>query len=230
MTDVAESTIELSADDLLTIYYPQAVATSDIQRLATALRKQGWREVVSGLNELTIQFDSATELPQQAKARLIDWLEQHQTQALLTSSAAQPTIEIPVCYEPGYALDLEWLNERLGISAARLMQLHTAQELTVQLIGYLPGFAYCGTNNADLEIERLTNPRERVAAGSVGIANRQTGIYTLPGPGGWPIIGRTPIELFHTDRQQPAVLLPGHRVRFYAISSDEFEQLSGAPL
>jgi len=226
LLNVATELIQLSTDDLLTIDCAGSFNVAEIQRLAAALRNEGWLEVVAGFTELCVQFDSTVELPQQAKARLETWLEQHQANAISARCSDHRTIEVPICYDHQYAHDLPWLSERLGIDEPEVIRLHSSKQLTVQLIGYLPGFAYCGENDPRLDVERLPSPRERVAAGSVGINFSHTGIYTLPGPGGWPIIGCTPMRLFWPKNEQPAVLLPGHRIRFQPITSDEFIQLS----
>lgn len=138
-------------------------------------------------------------------------------------------VEIPVCYEGEFAPDLERLAVWSGMSVSEIIAHHTGPEYRVYLIGFLPGFAYMGTVDARLAAPRLARPRERVPAGSVGIAGLQTGIYPLESPGGWNLIGRTPLRLFDPQRAEPVLLRPGDRVRFRAISPAEFHQMEQAP-
>lgn len=138
-------------------------------------------------------------------------------------------VEIPVCYEGDFAPDLEQLAAWSGMTIPDVVALHTGAEYRVYLIGFLPGFAYMGTVDARIAAPRLARPREQVPAGSVGIAGRQTGIYPLESPGGWNLIGRTPLQLFDPQRPEPVLLRPGDRVRFRAIGAEEFHQMEQRP-
>jgi inhibitor of KinA len=106
------------------------------------------------------------------------------------------------------------------------MQMHCSKTYRVFMLGFLPGFAYMGTVAGDLVMPRRETPRIKIAAGSVGIAGRQTGIYPFESPGGWNIIGRTPLKMFDVNRADAALLKPGDRVQFYPISQTEFEVIS----
>src|SRR5690606_13568554 len=112
------------------------------------------------------------------------------------------------------------------ITAATVIELHGAAIYQVHLIGFTPGFAYLGGMPQQLAVPRKASPRNKVTAGSVGIAGEQTGIYPLDTPGGWQIIGRTPLRLFDTNREQPALLKAGDRVVFQAIDHELFERFS----
>jgi inhibitor of KinA len=136
--------------------------------------------------------------------------------------------QIPCCYE--LQLDLARVAAHTGLSAEAVIRLHTATEYTVYAIGFCPGFPYLGYLPAELSgVPRLETPRVRVEAGSVGLTGRQTGIYTEPRPGGWNLIGRTPLELVHVaDGYFP--LRTGDRVRFTRIDETEFQRLLGQRL
>jgi inhibitor of KinA len=129
--------------------------------------------------------------------------------------------EIPVCYEAPYGPDLQWVAEQKGLTPSTVIELHTAMVYRVYMIGFLPGFPYLGTLDRRLEIPRKPQP-VRVPAGGVGIAGMQTGIYPLNSPGGWQIIGRTPVALFDPHAESPTRLQAGDRVRFFAIPAKEF--------
>ena len=138
-------------------------------------------------------------------------------------------VEIPVCYEGDFAPDLERVVAWSGMTVSEIIAHHSGPEYRVYLIGFLPGFAYMGAVDERLAAPRLARPRERVPAGSVGIAGVQTGIYPLESPGGWNLIGRTPLLMFDGQHTAPTLLQPGDRVRFYAVSLEQFYQIqSGA--
>lgn len=130
---------------------------------------------------------------------------------------------IPVCYQGDFAPDLNEISDHIRISAADLVTLHTAKSYRVFMLGFVAGFAYMGTLDSRLESPRKDTPRLRVPAGSVGLAGLQTGIYPTEAPGGWQIIGRTPLEMFSPERDNPTLLKPGDSVRFRAISKDEYQ-------
>jgi len=135
---------------------------------------------------------------------------------------------IPCCYD--LALDLPRVAQHTGLTHEAIIRLHTSVEYTVYAIGFCPGFPYLGYLPAELcGVPRLESPRQRVEPGSVGLTGRQTGIYPLPRPGGWNLIGRTPLELVNVaDGYFP--LKPGDRVRFTAIDEAAFQQLRGRRL
>lgn len=134
------------------------------------------------------------------------------------------TVVIPVCYDSELALDLVETAEELGLSVASLVEKHTAMSYRCYALGFLPGFAFLGRLPDELVIPRLARPRERLPAGSVAIAEQQTTVYPSETPGGWRIIGRTPMPMFFPERNPPIRIEVGDKVQFSAISQEEFEQ------
>jgi inhibitor of KinA len=132
-------------------------------------------------------------------------------------------VEIPACYDPEFALDIERVAEHAQISASEVVDLHSSAEYRVSCIGFTPGFPFLSGMPKKLAIPRRETPRKEIPAGSVGIGGAQTGIYPLPSPGGWNLIGRTPLKLFDPSKNPPALLQAGDRVRFRAITREEFE-------
>jgi KipI family sensor histidine kinase inhibitor len=120
--------------------------------------------------------------------------------------------------------DLDEVAARLGLTPTEVVAQHTAAELRVYMLGFSPGFPYLGDLPETLALPRRATPRERVPVGSVAIAERQTGIYSREMPGGWHVLGRTPVPLFQEDRRPPAYLAPGDRVRFVAIDASDWER------
>jgi len=140
----------------------------------------------------------------------------------LTKSGPHQLIKIPVCYEREYAPDLEVIAEMKHLASNQVVDLHTSQIYRVYMIGFLPGFPYMGKVDKKIEVPRKNNP-VNVPAGSVAIAGKQTGIYPMNSPGGWHIIGRTPVNLFFPDKSPPVLLKAGDQVQFYSIPYDEFK-------
>lgn len=136
-----------------------------------------------------------------------------------------PVLEIPVLYGGEWGPDLDFVASHNKISTAEVIDLHTAPEYLVYMIGFAPGFPYLGGMNELISAPRKDTPGMKIAAGSVGIAGQQTGIYPIETPGGWQIIGRTPLNLFDLNREVPAFLKAGDRVRFVAISEKEFKKI-----
>jgi len=132
-------------------------------------------------------------------------------------------VEIPACYDSEFALDIERVAERAQISTSEVVDLHSAAEYRVSCIGFTPGFPFLSGMPKKLATPRRETPRKEIPAGSVGIGGAQTGIYPLPSPGGWNLIGRTPLKLFDPTKNPPALLQAGDRVRFRAITREEFE-------
>ena len=141
-----------------------------------------------------------------------------------TRTVARP-VEIPICYDPEFALDIDRVAEQAQISASEVVDLHSGSEYRVACVGFVPGFPFMTGLPKKLATPRRDVPRKEISPGSVGIGGAQTGIYPLLSPGGWNLVGRTPLKLFDPTKDPPTLLCPGHRVRFRAITREEFESL-----
>ncbi len=137
------------------------------------------------------------------------------------------TIKIPVCYSGEYAPDLSNLSDSLQLTAKEIIHIHLSTTYRVYMIGFQPGFPYMGEIDERISFPRKSKPARRVSAGSVGIAGRQTGIYPFDSPGGWMIIGRTPLNIFNKKAADPVFFQPGDMVTFYPITENEFENYKG---
>ena len=134
-------------------------------------------------------------------------------------------IRVPVCYASEFGPDLSAVAAFGGVSEAEAVELHTSRTYRVFMLGFSPGFAYMGSVDERIAAPRLAAPKLLVPAGSVGIAGVQTGIYSAPTPGGWQIVGRTPIKPFDLTRREPFLFKPGDAVRFHAIDPSEYARL-----
>jgi len=173
----------------------------------------GIREVVPGMNNLTVELDpAAPDADNLLQALRTGW---HESDA---ASVSPRRIEIPVHYGGAAGCDLDEVARHTGLSVADVIRLHSGAEYTVYFLGFQPGFAYLGGMDPRLATPRRKQPRLEVSAGSVGIGGQQTGVYPLLSPGGWQLIGRTPLSLFDPARVPPSLLLPGDAVRFVNVS------------
>jgi len=141
------------------------------------------------------------------------------------ATRAPRLIEIPVCYDVEFGVDLDRVAEHTKLSEREIVDLHSSGKYRVACIGFVPGFTFLAGLPKNLATPRRGVPRKEITAGSVGIGGAQTGIYPLRSPGGWNLIGRTPLKLFDPVKDPPTLMCPGDRVRFRAISREEFESL-----
>jgi inhibitor of KinA len=134
-------------------------------------------------------------------------------------------MRIPVCFDDDFALDLNFISSENALSRMKIIEIFLGKTYRVFLIGFLPGFAYMGELDERIAAPRKTAPRLKVPAGSVGIAGKQTGIYSLESPGGWQIIGRTPLQLFTPKQENPTYLQAGDAIEFYEIDRGTFSKI-----
>lgn len=132
---------------------------------------------------------------------------------------------IPVCYEPPFSLDLTEVAQVNHLAAEEVIHFHTKQIYRVSFLGFSPGFPFLSGLPKSIATPRKENPRTLVKAGSVGIAGEQTGIYPTDSPGGWQIIGQTPIRIYYSNKKEPTLFSPGDTIRFYPITAKQYDQL-----
>lgn len=206
-----KSVLTRCGDDLFSV---AAASPREAQALAARLRETStWLEVVPGIDTVVVRFDAALSDGDDAR-RVIQAAVSGDVPAAIGSGEL---LEIPVVYGGECGPDLEELCAIAGLSASELIELHTGSEYTVDMIGFTPGFAFIGGLDKCFRIPRRKEPRQHVAAGSVGIADGRTGLYAMASPGGWNIIGRTAHPLFDAESESPFALRAGMRVRFRSI-------------
>src|SRR5580658_8424456 len=181
----------------------------------------GVRNLHPAYCSLLIKFDAMLLRHEELKEIVSGYIDRMEKAAL-----PEPRlVEIPVCYGGEFGPDLEEVARLHGITAARAIELHAATHYLVYFLGFAPGFAYLGELPEALVTPRLAAPRRSVPAGSVGIASSQTGVYPIATPGGWRLLGRTPVAMFRPERAEMSLLRIGDRVRFVPISPEKFAKL-----
>ncbi|MBW7982583.1 5-oxoprolinase subunit PxpB [Enterobacillus tribolii] len=167
------------------------------------------REVIPGMNNITLLLETTQTDPLDALDKLQGWWEESEVQVPEVRD-----VMIPVTYGGEFGPDLEEVAQLCGMTPKQVVEQHSAAPYVVFFLGFQPGFAYLGGLPDALHAPRRSEPRLSVAQGSVGIGGAQTGIYPLVTPGGWQIIGRTPLALFNPNEFPPTLLRPGDNVRF----------------
>jgi inhibitor of KinA len=187
----------------------------------------GMIEVVPAYSSLAIYYDLQMLFKKKPESLTVyDWVKgQIELKLKEEVNAEKDTgriIRIPVCYENEFAPDLVTLAAAKKLSLEEVISIHCSKKYKIYMLGFIPGFAYMGEVDERIVMPRKQQP-QMVTAGSVGIAGKQTGIYPLASPGGWQIIGTTPLKMFDPEKDDPTVLHSGDLVEFYSISSDEFK-------
>ncbi|SDS21979.1 5-oxoprolinase subunit PxpB [Christiangramia echinicola] len=146
-------------------------------------------------------------------------------QANIPKKSNYKIFQIPVCYDKDFGLDLEYISNANNLTIEDIIELHTAPTYQIYFIGFLPGFLYLGGLDKRLHISRKKSPRKSVEKGAVGIGENQTGIYPKSSPGGWQILGKTPIDLFNKNEDPPTNFSAGDKIKFVAVSKNEFIEI-----
>ena len=141
------------------------------------------------------------------------------------AQAEGETVVIPVVYGGEYGPDIDNVCQHTGLSREEVIARHSGREYLIYMLGFTPGFPYMGGMDETIATPRLKTPRTAIPAGSVGIAGAQTGVYPIRSPGGWQLIGRTPLKLFDMDRADPFLLRAGQKVVFRPITEEEYERM-----
>jgi inhibitor of KinA len=206
------------------VYLGEEIGAASHERVVRLLRLlqrepiKWLRNIQPAYCSLLITFDAAAV----DHAKVQETISGLEKRAKKLPAAKPRLVEVPVCYGGEFGPDLEDVAEQRGLTAEKVVELHIAQTYHGYFLGFAPGFAYLGDVAAEIAVPRLETPRKEVAPGSVGIAGRQTAIYPFGTPGGWRLIGRTPLEIFRKDREPMGLIAIGDQVRFRPITREEF--------
>lgn len=218
---------EYASDQSLMIYLGDSIDVETHHRVLKLLRLleaepvAGVRNLHPAYNSVLIVFDPVMQNHEALKRTLAEYLERLDSVAL-----PEPrTVEIPVCYGGEFGPDLEELAALHSIAPERVVEIHSSADYLVYFVGFVPGFAYLGGLPIELTTPRLQSPRKRVPRGSVAIGGSHTGVYPFETPGGWRLIGKTPLEIFDPASAELSRLRIGDVVRFVPIPPEQFEAL-----
>jgi KipI family sensor histidine kinase inhibitor len=230
-TSAAEGArFQFASDQSLLVYFGHQItleANDKVRRMLRLLELEpvaGVRNLHPAYCSLLIKFDALRMAHNELEAMLRRYLKR-----LDEVKLPEPRrVEIPVCYGGEFGPDLAEVCKLRGMTEVHTIELHSSVEYLVYFLGFVPGFAYLGELPKELVTPRLASPRKRVLAGSVGIAGNQTGVYPFATPGGWRLLGRTPLKMFRAEDDELSLLSIGDRVRFTPISAERFAELERA--
>jgi KipI family sensor histidine kinase inhibitor len=222
----ADAQFRAASDQSLLVSFGEQIALENHERVVKLLRLlqsqsiEGIRNLHPAYCSVLIKFDALKLDHDELQSRLLPYLAR-----LDEAPVPKPhQIEIPVCYGGEFGPELEDVAATHGISPAQAIELHSSPVYLVYFLGFAPGFAYLGGLPKALTTPRLQTPRAKVPQGSVGIGGNQTAVYPFATPGGWRLIGRTPLAMFRRDQARMSLLQIGDRVRFRPISKEEFAE------
>jgi inhibitor of KinA len=214
------------AENALTIYMGDEI-DEKINRKLVALRHHIEGMEGDGINEIVLSYTSLIiyfDIFRTDAGTLEAMMESIDEAALLEEEIEYRVIEIPVCYGGEYGPDIGNFEEN-GLSEQEVIDMHADKEYLVYMLGFMPGFPYLGGLDEKLHKPRLETPRVRIPAGSVGIGGRQTGMYPFESPGGWNLLGRTPVPLFDPGREETILYAAGDRIIYRPIDEDDYKRI-----
>lgn len=195
-----------------------------VHHLAEYLNKKqlfGIVELIPTFRSLMIQFEPAL-LSREALEEVICSFDANNT---CFEASIKHVIEIPCCYSTRFGIDLPAIELEKQMDRDELIRIHSGRDYKIYMLGFLPGFVYLGGLDPRIELPRLSSPRVRINPGTVGIGGNQTGVYPIASPGGWRLIGGTPVDFYHPTREQPILCQAGEYIRFTPIFIDEYYEI-----
>ena len=212
--------IMTEGDSSLLIAFKQEISpevNAQISSIVKLIRQQktpGIVDMIPAFASLLINYNPEVISYEALKKRLEDILKMD----VDTETSKKRVYQIPVLYGGEFGPDLKTIADHAGLSEQEVIDIHTGTDYLIYMLGFLPGFVYLGGLDKRLEVPRLDTPRVRIGKGAVGIGGNQTGIYPMDSPGGWRLIGGTPVDLYDPEREDPVLLRAGEYIRFVPIS------------
>ncbi len=217
----------IAGDQGLLVEYGEGIdpgINAKVRAMAMGLKEtkpKGIVEIIPTYRSLLVIYDPILTNPY----ILEKFMGELEVSAQKKSIPPSTVVEIQVCYGKGYGPDIENVARTNGITPNEVIQIHSKSEYLIYMVGFTPGFPFLGGLSEKLFTPRLETPRLKVPKGSVGIANNQTGVYPIESPGGWQLIGRTPLNLFDPGRANPLLYQAGDKIKFIPVTEDEYKEL-----
>lgn len=182
---------------------------------------EGVLDVIPAFCSLLVYYDPRVASYNEIKTRITNLLKIETT----AGAERKRIFEIPVCYGGKYGPDMAFIAEHAGMTEAEVIRLHSSRDYLIYMLGFLPGFCYLGGLDERLHTPRLASPRLKIEAGSVGIGGSQTGIYPMDSPGGWQLMGMTPVKTYDPERKIPILVEAGDYIRFVPVDEEEYMRI-----
>lgn len=217
----------VSGDSAITMEFGNSI-TDEINRKIRAVTLSIEKSNIKGIIELVPTYRSLMVHydPLLLKyEELLEILKDLEKKIDIIELPAPEVIEIPTLYGGEYGPDIENVAKHNNLTVEEVIKIHASQEYLIYMLGFTPGFPYLGGMDKRIATPRLQSPRTKIPGGSVGIAGEQTGIYPIDSPGGWQLIGRTPLDLFAPNSEEPILLKAGNYISFTSINEDEYEKI-----
>lgn len=216
-----------AGDSSLLIQYDSVIDPAVNARIAATVRLmreqhiEGVVDIIPAFCSLLINYDPRVISYDEMRTRM----ERILSVEVAAGERKKKIYEIPVCYGGEFGPDLGTIAEHAGLSEQEVIDIHTSTDYLIYMLGFLPGFTYLGGLDERIHTPRLANPRVRIPAGSVGIGGSQTGIYPMDSPGGWQLMGMTPVRTYDPDREVPILVEAGDYIRFVQVDRAEYERI-----
>ena len=223
-----DARIRIAGDSSLLVEFGKEInpeINGQIASFVQLIREQqieGIIDMIPTYCSLLINYDPRIILYDDIKNRIQDLLKIE----IAGGERSKRIFEIPVCYGGEYGPDLELIAKNAGLSEEEVIKIHSGTDYLIYMLGFLPGFTYLGGLDERIHTPRLPNPRIRIEAGSVGIGGSQTGIYPLDSPGGWNLMGKTPVRTYDPNRDPAILVEAGDYIRFVPIDEDEYKRIA----
>ena len=216
-----------NGDSAVTIQFENEIS-KEVNRRVTGLCNRieakginGVIELVPTFASLTVFYDCTVITSKKLKKKIKALIDDSEN----TVKGTAKVWNIPVCYDDEFALDMKNVCEHTSLKKEEVIRLHTSKPYLIYMLGFLPGFAYLGGMDESLATPRLDSPRSEIFEGAVGIGGEQTGIYPVASPGGWQLIGKTPLKVYDKERENPILYSAGDYIRFVPVDLDEFKRI-----
>lgn len=216
-----------AGDSSLLVEFGKEISPKINQKIAATVQLmrdqyiEGVVDVIPAFCSLLINYDPRVIAYEEIKERIQGLLKIE----VKGSENRKRVYEIPVCYGGEYGPDIANIAENAGLSEEEVIKIHSSRDYLIYMLGFLPGFCYLGGLDERIHTPRLANPRIKINAGSVGIGGSQTGIYPLDSPGGWQLMGMTPVKTYDPDREVPILVEAGDYIRFVPIDEEEYKRI-----